>query len=171
MSTLENGSPVCFECVAEEEKKQKRGEQKSSNIKEFNATSRNEEKTLTWLDENVVKKRQVLFLGLLVVFIVICFVVGLTDFSTNETESTSIEEKLESRASITAKIHYSSNYDTINLEIKVASVRQVGENWRVAGKVFATDEYGDTYSANWSITYSQDLLQIESEYGKPTKDR
>ena len=181
MSALENGSPACIECVTEEErKKEEKTDPKIDVCKDFKDTETDKAKTLTWFDKiaSVLKKKEMLPIGIVIVTIVVCLSLGVgmmnsTPNSTKESESTStsVEKQIESNASFAARMHYRSYYDTINLEITVASVRNINGNWRASGKVFATDEYGDTYSANWSITYNQDLEQIKSEYGKPTKDR
>ena len=178
MSALENGSPACIECVTEEErKKEEKTDPKIDICKDFKDTETDKAKTLTWFDKiaNVLPKREMFHIGIVIVTIVVCLFVGMMNLSpesTKESESTStsVEEQIESNASFVARMHYRSNYDTINLEITVASVRNINGNWKASGKVFATDEYGDTYSANWSITYNQDLKQIKSEYGEPTKD-
>ena len=149
---------------------------RKSEIDTDNTYSKIEEVPSTRLKklEAAIKKREKLILWILASFVIVCVVINFTrlnEETSSKVEYTSIEEEIEFKASFAARMHYTSTYDAINLEIKVASVRQIGNNWRVAGKVFATDEYGDTYSANWSITYNLDLGQIDTEYGIPSKNR
>lgn len=122
-------------------------------------------------------KKKAIVLACAITLIIIAIVsvtviiVGNSDNNSYSSSSqASFEEKLESAAKAKASAHYKLRYDTSSVNITVASVRKSGSNWRVAGKVYAKDAYGDSFSANWSITYDENMSVVDSEFNTPLKD-
>lgn len=78
--------------------------------------------------------------------------------STTETEDT---DSSRTEAIKYVKDHYSSKYGvpSSDISVEIASLSCIDYDsgiWQYAGKVYVTDKYGDTYSANWSINYTND---------------
>ena len=173
MSALENGSPACPECVEEEEKRKLNNSYTNDEVaikEKKNAFA----KIKLWVQSN---KKKAIVLACAITLIIIAIVsvtviiVGNSDNDSYSSSSqSSFEESLKSAAKARASAHYKLRYDSSSVSITVASVRKSGSNWRVAGKVHAKDAYGDSFSANWSITYDENMSVVDSEFNTPRKD-
>ena len=172
MSTLENGSPACLECVNKESEKTIVA-QPDDNQNEPQTKGSFFQKLKKWIVSN--KKRAIIVFGAillaLVLVVVLVTVVGNRNNSDSSySSSSSTEDTLESLAKTKATGHYKFKYDVSSVRVEVASVQKQGSKWRVAGKVYAKDPYGDSYSGNWSIIYDANLNAIEENFATPRKD-
>ena len=90
-------------------------------------------------------------------------------------EKSNLEDNLKAKATSHVTSYYRVLYGVYPY-VNIATVRANGDGtWTLAGKATLQNDYGDSYVANWKISYEvisdTEFAQIDYEYGEPLRSR